>query len=362
MSIRQTAASPQKSQQQSFRPRTLQNSAFDEVFFAGLFRHAASIDGSGKRKKGGDLADTRLGKPISNTWTNERFRQTMLLILEFRLHNNVLSSEDVEFLRIAVDVALSEALRAGHTASIYDMSPIVWAIWLVQHAHATRTGGWTVASLQAQLKMSVVGGYLFLEHQQSLGENKNLTDPMTGVVLKRYKLPFKAKMNIPPKQADLFKWRRGARQLSEWMTAGGLPPLARGIIEQLPPEIVAVPLPEAEQIRVAAQRDALWRAVAERARQRQLDSASGGDADDRETRDILEGVMSQSRGGGMTDEEVRQLEAALERGPEGEGDAEPDSLMIPVTAERIGPPSVDDPGGVYENMTFEQLLLEVQTL
>ena len=208
--------------------------------------------------------------------------------------------------------------------------------------------------------MSFVGGYIFLEHQQSLGDNKDLVDPMTGVVLKRYKLPFK-QMNVPPRQADLFKWKRGARQLSEWMTAGGLPPLARGIIEQLPPEIVAVPLPEAEQIRVAADRDALWRAVAERARQRQLDSASGGDADDRETRDILEGVMSQSRGGGMTDEEVRQLEAALERGPEGEGDAEPDSLMIPVTAERIGPPS-DDPAGVYDNMSFEQLLLEVQTL
>ena len=186
-SRRAAAASPRQSQQQPLRPRTLQNSAFDEVLFAGLFRHAASIDGSGKRKKGGDLADTRLGKPISSAWANERFRQTMLLILEFRLHNNVLSSEDVEFLRIAVDVALSEALRAGHTASIYDMSPIVWAIWLVQHAHATRTGGWTVASLQAQLKMSVVGGYIFLEHQHSLGLNKDLINPLTGVVLKRYK-------------------------------------------------------------------------------------------------------------------------------------------------------------------------------
>ena len=171
-------------------------------------------------------------------------------------------------------------------------------------------------------------------------------------------------MNVPPRQADLFKWKRGARQLSEWMTAGGLPPLARGIIEQLPAEIVAVPLPEAEQIRVAADRDALWRAVAERARQRQLDSASGGDADDVETRDILHGVMSQSRGGGMTDEEVRQFEAALERGPP-EGEEEPDSSsMIPVTAERVGPSDDSAAGapGVYEDMSLEQLLFEVQKL
>ena len=56
------------------RPRTLKNNAFDEVLFAGLFRHAASIDGTGKRKKAGDYAETRLGKSVSTRWTNERFR------------------------------------------------------------------------------------------------------------------------------------------------------------------------------------------------------------------------------------------------------------------------------------------------
>ena len=61
-------------------------------------------------------------------WANERFRQTMLLILEFRLYNNVLSSEDVEFLRVAVDAALAEASREGHTGNIYDMSPTVWQL------------------------------------------------------------------------------------------------------------------------------------------------------------------------------------------------------------------------------------------
>ena len=69
----------------------------------------------------------------------------------------------------------------------------------------------------------------------------------------------------------------------------------------------------------------------------------------------------------MTDEEVLQFEAALERGPpEGEGEQpEPDdSSMIPVTAERIGPADDSAAGapGVYEDMTLEQLLFEVQKL
>ena len=129
MSIRRAAtASPRQSWQQSLRPSTLQNSALDEALFADLFRHAASIEGTGKRKKEGDLADTRLGKPVSSRWSNERFRQTMLLVLEFRLKSNFLSIEDVEFLRIAVDVALAQAERAGHTGGIYyyDMSPSMW--------------------------------------------------------------------------------------------------------------------------------------------------------------------------------------------------------------------------------------------
>jgi len=50
MSIRRAAAASPQQSQQSFRPRTLQNSALDEVLFASLFRHAASIYGTGKRK------------------------------------------------------------------------------------------------------------------------------------------------------------------------------------------------------------------------------------------------------------------------------------------------------------------------
>ena len=42
------------------------------------------IDATGKRKVDGSLAATRLGQTTSERWANERFRQTMLLILEFR--------------------------------------------------------------------------------------------------------------------------------------------------------------------------------------------------------------------------------------------------------------------------------------
>ena len=161
-------------------------------------------------------------------------------------------------------------------------------------------------------------------------------------------------MNIPPRQADVFKWKRGARQLSAWMTAGGLPPLARGIIEQLPPEIVAAPLPEAEQTRVSAQRDALWRAVAERARHRELDSARGDDADDQETREVVGYVMNESRADSMTDEEAREFFMSALDGPE-------EDELIPVTAERVGPPT-DDQAGAHNEMTLEELLREVQSL
>ena len=41
-------------------------------------------DATGKRKVDGSLAATRLGQTTSERWANERFRQTMLLILEFR--------------------------------------------------------------------------------------------------------------------------------------------------------------------------------------------------------------------------------------------------------------------------------------
>ena len=204
----------------------------DVALLAGLFHRAASCGGTGKKRADGEYADTRLGKSVTLRWANERLRQTILLILEFRTNwgtGNILSNDDVEFVRICLDVALSQAVQQGHVSSIYDMSPTVWACWLVQHVLATRSGGWQVESRQQQLRWSFSGMYAFLEAMHERAGRQTIRDPLTKQVLHRYKLPFKA-MNVPPKHSDAFKWRRGARQLSEWMVAGVLPPLDPGII------------------------------------------------------------------------------------------------------------------------------------
>ena len=91
------------------------------MLLPGLFRNSMSIGGKYKRKVDGELAETRLGKVISSRWTNERFRQVMLLVLEFRREwpsASLLSNEDVEFIRVAVDVALSEASKEGHVGDM----------------------------------------------------------------------------------------------------------------------------------------------------------------------------------------------------------------------------------------------------
>ena len=147
----------------SLRPRaralstpvsTLPPSRLDVALLAGRFHHAASCGGTGKKKVSGEKADTRLGKSVTLTWANERFRQTMLLIHEFRTNwdrGQLLSNDDVEYVRICLDIALSYAVRQGHTASDYDMSPTVWACWLVQHVLSVRSGGWQVESVEQQL-------------------------------------------------------------------------------------------------------------------------------------------------------------------------------------------------------------------
>ena len=71
------------------------------------------------------------------------------------------------------------------------------AIWLVQSQHALKAGGWKVESLRAQQTLSFEGLYRWLEAQAARGENKNLYDPATKRLLKRYKLPFK-KFIVPP--------------------------------------------------------------------------------------------------------------------------------------------------------------------
>lgn len=345
----------------------------EEVLFADLFRLAASIEATKRKRVDGELAATRLGQAVTNRWSSERFRQSMMLVLEFRLHHTLLSQDDVEFVRVAVDVALAEAEKAAHVGDIYDMNPTTWACWLVQHAYATRTGGWVVTSMPEQINLSFAGLYTFLQHQHALGLDRNLRDPLTNRVIRRYKLPVK-KMNVPPKREELFKWKKGARRLSDWMVAGGLPPLHPGIVAQEIPTIVtALPASGAEQ--AAAQRDQLWRQIATRAReQEELVSALGDGSDDAETREIVASLMFESRGsreagGGQASGEAGPSQPAAahqtEDGGGGtSGDApgpsetrETEDERIPVTAELVGPPSLEE-----DSRSVPQLLADLQRL
>jgi hypothetical protein len=88
-----------------------------------------AIDATKKRKVDGTLAATRLGSTATEKWANERFRQTMLLVREFRMEcpNKLLTSDDVESIRWLVDCALYTAMRVEHIGDIY-MNPTAWAI------------------------------------------------------------------------------------------------------------------------------------------------------------------------------------------------------------------------------------------
>ena len=61
-----------------------------------------SIEATGKRKVDGYKAATRLGSSATEKWGNERFRQTMLLVREFRMewpYTSLLTADDVESIR-----------------------------------------------------------------------------------------------------------------------------------------------------------------------------------------------------------------------------------------------------------------------
>ena len=272
--------------------------ALDALAFSKLCIHqTAPTDGTGKRKVDGSHADTRLGKALTPRWANERFRQVMMLVREFRTewpNQSLLSNDDVEFIRMAVDTALAMAEREEHTSDIYDVNPTTWSIWLVQHTIATRVGAWTAESPQQRQKLSFEGLYRWLEVQHARGEARNLYDPSTRQLLHRYKLPFKANMVIPPPKLDLFKWRKGARRLSSWMETGGLVPINAGIIEQQPPALVAAP---PMQSRREQARAAMWSRVASRgANLRRMTNANEDSEDARFTRGVVGSVMAESRG------------------------------------------------------------------
>ena len=315
----------------------------DALAFSKLCIHETTpTDGTGKRKADGSYADTRLGKAITPRWANERFRQVMMLVREFRHewpNQSLLSNDDVDFIRMSIDTSLAMAEREGHVSDIYDLNPTTWSIWLVQHTVATRLGAWTAESPQQRQILSFEGLYRWLEVQHARGESRNLYDPSTKQLLHRYKLPFKAHVVIPPPRNELFKWRKGAKRLSSWMEVGGLVPIADGIIEQQPPTLVDTP---PLQSRREQARAAMWSRVAARgANLRRMANANEDSDDARLTRGVVGSVMAESRGGVSTqqtagasssapaeedseDEMVRELEEALAPpgGPSQESDAD----------------------------------------
>ena len=161
--------------------------------------------GTGKCKVDGSKAATRLGSTVTEAWCNERFRQVMLLVREFRMEwptQSLLTADDVESIRWLMDCAMYTASRTGHKGDIYDMNPTCYAIWLVQNQHALKAGGWQVETAKAQQMLSFEGLYRWLEAQHARGENRNLYAPVTKKLLKRYKLPFK-KFTVPPEAKNV---------------------------------------------------------------------------------------------------------------------------------------------------------------
>ena len=205
--------------------------------------------------------------------------------------------------------------------------------------------------------------YVFLEAMHARGDRQIIRDPLTKQVLHRYKLPFKA-MHVPPKPTHIFKWRRGARQLSDWMVAGGLTPLDPGIIEQRAPTIVPPPQLASRRANLAA---AMWHRIGLTAGRYQLQSlgqgGSGGDDDAEETRQIVRGIMGESRaaagGGGMSNEAAADMERELEGELEAQQQGEAGEPPLEVTAQYDGPlPQQAGPQPLVEHIA--QLLEELQ--
>ena len=332
--------------------------ALHALTFSKLCVHeTAPTDGTGKRKVDGSHADTRLGKALTPRWANERFRQVMMLVREFRTewpNQSLLSNDDVEFIRMAVDTALAMAEREGHTSDIYDLNPTTWSIWLVQHTIATRAGAWTAESQQQRQKLSFEGLYRWLEVQHARGEARNLYDPSTRQLLHRYKLPFKANMVIPPPKNELFKWRKGARRLSSWMETGGLVPIATGIIEQQPPALVAAP---PLQSRREQARAAMWSRVASRgANLRRMTNANEDSEDARLTRGVVGSVMAESRRSAST----RQEAGAAYSAPADDEDSD-DEMVRELEREMVAQGSSEAPQE-SERDTLARLLEGVQRI
>ena len=197
----------------------------------------------------------------------------------------------MQVIRMTIDTALATAERDGHVGDIYDMNATAYTIWLIQHAYSMRNGGWTAVSERQQRQWSFESLYRWLEVQHARGVMRYLYDPSTRQLLHRYKLPFKAKVRIPPAKTELFKWVKGAKRLSDWMESGELDPIDTAIQKQRPPTLVAPPPLQSQR---EERRAAMWSRVANRgSRTRHIANEDSDDA--RLTRDVVQSVMNASR-------------------------------------------------------------------
>ena len=141
--------------------------------------------------------------------------------------------------------------------------------------------------------LSLPGGtvvYDWLETQHARGEQFNVKESGTNALLHRYKLPFKAMTGS--RKNELFKWKKGAKRLSDGMVQGGFAPIDEGIGSLKPPTLVAPPPLQAQR---EARRAAMWQRVAGRAHVRALTSVGGEGVDATLTRSVVRSVMDDSR-------------------------------------------------------------------
>ena len=126
--------------------------------------------------------------------------------------------------------------------------------------------------------------------QHARGEQFNVKESGTNALLHRYKLPFKAMTGS--RKNELFKWKKGAKRLSDGMVQGGFAPIDEGIGSLKPPTLVAPPPLQAQR---EARRAAMWQRVAGRAHVRALTSVGGEGVDATLTRSVVRSVMDDSR-------------------------------------------------------------------
>ena len=164
-------------------------------------------------------------------------------------------------------------------------------------------------------------------------------------------------MTVPPKQNELFKWKKGAKRLSDWMVQGGFAPIDEAIGSLKSPTLVAPPPLQSQR---EARREAMWQRVAGRARVRTLTSVEGNGEDATLTRSLVRSVMDDSRGSeppAMTDEETDEFVLQLEAELEGQQATEPPSQAA---ASSSGPSP--EPLSEYELQRLQNIARNRQVL